>query len=435
MFKVEDEFGVKVSDEDLRRHQVPRRPGAPRRLRRCRPPARPEPGGMRRVAITGIGVVSALGNSLEEFRRALAAGRSGVRPAARGQSRAAPACRWARSSHWDPGRASQGWRGGHARPRLAVRARRGRPGARGQPARPGGRRPQPHRRLLGHRHGRREHARRRLQHGLRQERIPAAAAHRRHGDEQRRGLERRGAHGACAGRSPISPPPALPPRWRSARRCAPISPGAPTSWWRAAPKRCSRQARSPPGRRCARSHPPMPPTRRRAASPSTSAAPGWCSAKAPRHSCSRRKRTRASVARQSTAFSSATATRATRRTCREPDRDGQIRAMREALDESGIAPQDIGYINAHGTATSVGDVVEAEAINTVFAGAPVRVSSTKSLHGHLLGGAGALEFAVALLALRGRPARADRVPRAARSRLRPEPRRAQGRAHRPRRAR
>jgi 3-oxoacyl-[acyl-carrier-protein] synthase II len=82
-----------------------------------------------------------------------------------------------------------------------------------------------------------------------------------------------------------------------------------------------------------------------------------------------------------------------------PDRDGQVRAMHEALNESGVAPQDIGYLNAHGTATSVGDVVEAEAINTVFAGAPVRVSSSKSLHGHLLGGAGALEFAVAMLAL------------------------------------
>jgi 3-oxoacyl-[acyl-carrier-protein] synthase II len=82
-----------------------------------------------------------------------------------------------------------------------------------------------------------------------------------------------------------------------------------------------------------------------------------------------------------------------------PDRDGQIRAMHEALHESGVAANDIGYINAHGTATSVGDVVEAEAINSVFGNAPVRVSSTKSLHGHLLGGAGALEFAVAMLAL------------------------------------
>lgn len=84
-----------------------------------------------------------------------------------------------------------------------------------------------------------------------------------------------------------------------------------------------------------------------------------------------------------------------------PDRDGQVRAMREALIEAGLEPNAIGYINAHGTATAVGDVVEAEAINVVFGAAAndVPVSSTKSLHGHLLGGAGALEFAVALLAL------------------------------------
>jgi len=84
-----------------------------------------------------------------------------------------------------------------------------------------------------------------------------------------------------------------------------------------------------------------------------------------------------------------------------PDRDGQVRAMREALAQAALAPADIGYVNAHGTATAVGDVVEAEAINAVFGDAAreVRVSSTKSLHGHLLGGAGALEFAVALYAL------------------------------------
>lgn len=84
-----------------------------------------------------------------------------------------------------------------------------------------------------------------------------------------------------------------------------------------------------------------------------------------------------------------------------PDRDGQVRAMREALHEAGLEPQAIGYINAHGTATGVGDVVEAEAINAAFgaAAAGIPVSSTKSLHGHLLGGAGALEFAAALLAL------------------------------------
>ena len=88
-----------------------------------------------------------------------------------------------------------------------------------------------------------------------------------------------------------------------------------------------------------------------------------------------------------------------------PDRDGQVRAMREALRDAGLAPQAIGYINAHGTATAVGDVVEAEAINAVFgdAAGEVPVSSTKSMHGHLLGAAGALEMAAAILAMeRGR---------------------------------
>jgi 3-oxoacyl-[acyl-carrier-protein] synthase II len=82
-----------------------------------------------------------------------------------------------------------------------------------------------------------------------------------------------------------------------------------------------------------------------------------------------------------------------------PDRDGQIRAMREALAESRLAPEAIGYVNAHGTATLVGDVVECEAIRTVLeeAGTRVPVSSTKSMHGHLLGGAGALELAAALM--------------------------------------
>jgi len=83
----------------------------------------------------------------------------------------------------------------------------------------------------------------------------------------------------------------------------------------------------------------------------------------------------------------------------KPDRDGQMRAMAQALAESGLAPADIGYINAHGTATIVGDVVECEAIRAVLGDAIARVpvSSTKSMHGHLLGGAGALEMAAALL--------------------------------------
>jgi 3-oxoacyl-[acyl-carrier-protein] synthase II len=82
----------------------------------------------------------------------------------------------------------------------------------------------------------------------------------------------------------------------------------------------------------------------------------------------------------------------------KPDRDGQVRAMHEALAQSRVPPDSIGYINAHGTATIVGDVVECEAIKAVFGDAAARipVSSTKSMHGHLLGGAGALEMAATL---------------------------------------
>jgi 3-oxoacyl-[acyl-carrier-protein] synthase II len=85
-----------------------------------------------------------------------------------------------------------------------------------------------------------------------------------------------------------------------------------------------------------------------------------------------------------------------------PSRDGQVRAMRAALSDAGVPPEAVGYVNAHATGTQVGDAVEAEAIAEVFAGAPgrVAVSSTKSMHGHLVGAAGALEAALTLLALR-----------------------------------
>jgi 3-oxoacyl-[acyl-carrier-protein] synthase II len=86
----------------------------------------------------------------------------------------------------------------------------------------------------------------------------------------------------------------------------------------------------------------------------------------------------------------------------KPDAAGQQAAIRNALAVAGLAPRDIGYCNAHGTATKIGDVVEGEALNAVW-GADIdvlRVSSTKSMHGHLLGAAGALEAAITVLALR-----------------------------------
>ncbi len=85
----------------------------------------------------------------------------------------------------------------------------------------------------------------------------------------------------------------------------------------------------------------------------------------------------------------------------KPDAAGQSRTIRKALQEAGLQPQDIGYINAHGTATQAGDIQETMAIKQVFGEhAPnIPVSSTKSMHGHLMGATGAVEFMAALLAL------------------------------------
>ena len=80
---------------------------------------------------------------------------------------------------------------------------------------------------------------------------------------------------------------------------------------------------------------------------------------------------------------------------------GAVQAMQMALDESGLAPHEIGYINAHGTSTQLNDKAETLAIKQVFGAHAYQlaVSSTKSMHGHLLGAAGALEVLVSLQAL------------------------------------
>jgi 3-oxoacyl-[acyl-carrier-protein] synthase II len=84
-----------------------------------------------------------------------------------------------------------------------------------------------------------------------------------------------------------------------------------------------------------------------------------------------------------------------------PSVEGQAQAMRLALASAAIAPESIGYVNAHGTGTLANDGVETAALHAVFgAHAPrVPVSATKSMHGHLLGAAGALELVIALMAM------------------------------------
>jgi nodulation protein E len=85
----------------------------------------------------------------------------------------------------------------------------------------------------------------------------------------------------------------------------------------------------------------------------------------------------------------------------QPSPDGAARAIRAALSDAGLEPQQIGYVNAHGTATQANDATETAAIRKVFGAHADRlaVSSTKSMHGHTLGAAGAIEAMATLLTL------------------------------------
>src|SRR6185295_14762171 len=78
-----------------------------------------------------------------------------------------------------------------------------------------------------------------------------------------------------------------------------------------------------------------------------------------------------------------------------PDAEGQVRAMCAALADAGLAAAEIGHVNAHGTATLAGDAAEAMSITEVFGAHAVPVTSTKAIHGHLLGAGGAVELLAA----------------------------------------
>jgi 3-oxoacyl-[acyl-carrier-protein] synthase II len=83
-----------------------------------------------------------------------------------------------------------------------------------------------------------------------------------------------------------------------------------------------------------------------------------------------------------------------------PEHEGGFRVMRNAVRDAGIMPKDVDYVNAHGTSTPIGDTLEAHAIRNFFGERKIAVSSTKSMTGHLLGGAGGLEAGITVLALR-----------------------------------
>ena len=83
-----------------------------------------------------------------------------------------------------------------------------------------------------------------------------------------------------------------------------------------------------------------------------------------------------------------------------PDGIGAALGMTKALKDAGIAADKIDYINAHATSTGLGDLSELQAINTVFNGLPVVIGATKSMTGHLLGAAGAVESVISILSIR-----------------------------------
>ena len=83
-----------------------------------------------------------------------------------------------------------------------------------------------------------------------------------------------------------------------------------------------------------------------------------------------------------------------------PGGEGGLRAMQAALKDAGMQPGDVDYINAHGTSTGLGDLGELSAVQTLFAGTNVSMSSTKSMTGHLLGAAGGVEAIFCVMAIR-----------------------------------
>jgi nodulation protein E len=85
-----------------------------------------------------------------------------------------------------------------------------------------------------------------------------------------------------------------------------------------------------------------------------------------------------------------------------PSADGAARAMSGCLEDARLRPDAVHYVNAHGTATAANDVTETKALHAVFGehAGKLMVSSTKSMHGHALGGAGAIELAATIAALR-----------------------------------
>jgi 3-oxoacyl-[acyl-carrier-protein] synthase II len=89
-------------------------------------------------------------------------------------------------------------------------------------------------------------------------------------------------------------------------------------------------------------------------------------------------------------------------TAPHPEGLGASNVMKQSLADAGMKPEDIDYINTHGTSTPLGDVAELKAVTTVFGehAYKLNISSTKSMTGHLLGGAGAIESVASIMAVK-----------------------------------
>ena len=137
--------------------------------------------------------------------------------------------------------------------------------------------------------------------------------------------------------------------------------------------------------------------------PSTAIATASSWARAPRSSCSRSASPRAAAARAPIAevVGFGASNDAYHMTAPRPDGRDAARAIRAALADAGIAPERIGYVNAHGSSTPLNEPAEARAIRAAFGdhGRRMPVSGTKGLYGHALGASGAVEAAITALAL------------------------------------
>ena len=179
---------------------------------------------------------------------------------------------------------------------------------------------------------------------------------------------------------------------------------------------------------------PTPPTHQKVVNPSPRTAPASSSARARPHSCSSRRSARRRRGAHVYGEIAGYGNTADAFHISKPDDAGQVRAMQAALADARMSPGDIDYVNAHGTATLIGDVVETAALKRVFGSQARRVaiSSTKALHGHLMGATGAVELVATLGALERQVIPPTAHLEDSRSRVRPRlrPERGAARTHR-----